>query len=48
MEKEINQQEIEDKARKFLDEYRKLCAEYEMEIMPEIVKLAVVHKSYEA
>ena len=44
---ELEQREVENRARKFLDEYRKLCAEYGMEFSVENPKFVIVEQSFE-
>ena len=47
MEKELQQREIENKAREFLDEYRMLCVKYGMEFSTKPPEFVIIEKSYE-
>lgn len=47
MAEELNKREVENKARKFLDEYRKLCVQYGMEFSVEKPQFAIIERTYE-
>ncbi len=47
MAEELERREVEDRGRKFLDEYRILCVKYGMELSIERPHFVIVEKSYE-
>lgn len=47
MAEELERREVENRARKFLDEYRKLCEQYGMEFSVEQPKFVIIEKTYE-
>ena len=44
---EMEKREVENRARKFLDEYRKLCHQYGMELSVERPNFVIIESSYE-
>ncbi len=47
MAEELEKREIENRARKFLEEYKKLCSLYGMELSVERPHFVVIEKTYE-
>lgn len=47
MDKELDQREVEERAKQFLSRYRQLCVEYGMELSNKPAEWVIIEKSYE-